>query len=117
MKISVKWSADAIQVYAIIWSRYSDTNSPLSGRTLFSILEDDHLTDIYEHECDVFNFDLDDFCMMPKDFDDRFLVLMWKPLAESGCWRDLREFKCEAIKKFREMRSESGHTVIKNSRN
>ncbi len=81
----------------------------MNDRTSFSVLEDGNLTDVYENDCQVLDSDLDEFCLMPKEFDGRFLVLMWKPLAESGIWRDLREFDRSAIKRFEDLRVEYGH--------
>jgi hypothetical protein len=112
MKIRAPWSPDLLQVYAISWSRHNKEYSVLEDRTSFSVLEGDNLTDIYEHECSISSYDLDEFCLMPKSFDDRFLVLMWKPLAESGIWQDLREFDKAAMKRFGDIRLEYGHTDV-----
>ena len=110
MKIKVPWSPDPLQVYAIFWSRHSKGNVALEYKTLLTIFDGGSLTDVYEHECSILSYDLDDFCLLPISFDDRILALMWKPLAEAGIWQDLREFDGVAIKRFRDIRVEYGHT-------
>lgn len=109
MKVSVPWSPFTHQVYAITWLRHGQENSMLEYNTSFSIFEDGGLSDIYEHDCHILEAELDDFCLMPKSFDDRFFVLMWRPLAEAGIWSDLREFDKSAMSRFENLRTEYGH--------
>ncbi|MDP5309299.1 hypothetical protein, partial [Paracoccus spongiarum] len=109
MKIIVPWSSEPLQVYAIAWSRFPHEADILGNRTIFSVADGGGLAEVYEHECEISSSDLNEFCIMPREFDARYLVLMWKPLADCGIWKDLREFDKPALKRFSEMRAANGH--------
>lgn len=106
MKIKVSRLAEPVQVYAISWLRYpldlEDKRLPVIY-TFFDY-EDDCLRDVYEGECGVVDGEIDDFLVVPIDYEGAPLIFMWRPLAEAGIWVDLREFYPEAVSKFRELR-------------
>lgn len=112
MKVITPWSKSAVRVYAISWLRHGKSTHPDDNTTSLSVLENNALSEAYESECVVVDANIDDFVMMPKSFDDRFLVLMWSPLADSGIWPELRDFDNVALKRFMDLLIEHGHVEV-----
>ena len=71
---------------------------PLSSDVQFDIYNGEFIEAFRESEASVVDLNISNFVFIDGKWDESFVFFMWKPIADTGLWADMREFIPSGLK-------------------
>lgn len=103
MKIEFLNGEEELPVAAISWPIKKGNNPDFEDHdTQLSVYDGDRLYEVSATECKILNYKSSEY-VLDLDLDERFGVLMWRPLFELDIWPEVRDFEPAALKRLREI--------------